>query len=62
MNFIIMMDTSCQIIARYQMMRAIAIRSRILSCSNKFKQSLNIRFLIINSFVHTITTLFVMIP
>ena len=62
MDFIIVMDTRCQIIARYQMMRAIAIRSRILSCSNKFKQNFNIRLLIKNSFVHTITTLFNIIP
>ena len=55
MDFIIVMDTRCQIIARYQMMRAIAIRGRIISCSVKFKQNFNIRFLIINSFVHTIT-------
>gem|GEM_PF-6175304 len=62
MNFIIVMDAGCQIIARYQMMRSIAIRDRILSCSDKFKQNFNIRFLIKNSFIHASTTFFIIIP
>ena len=56
MNIIIVMDTGCQIIACYQMHRAIAICGRILSYPDKFKQDFNIRFSIKNCFFHTITT------
>lgn len=62
MNSIIVMDASCQIITRYQMIGAITICDRILSCSDKFKQNFNIRFLIKNRFIHTITTYFIIIP
>ena len=55
MNVIIVMDTGCQIIACYQMHRAIAICGRILPCSDKFKYNFNIRFSIENCFFHTIT-------
>ena len=55
MNVIIVMDTGCQIIACYQMHRAIAICGRILSCPDKFKHNFNIRFSIKNCYFHTIT-------
>ena len=58
MNVIIVMDTGCQIIACYQMHRAIAICGRILSCPDKFKYNFNIRFSIKNCFLHTITAFY----
>lgn len=52
---IIVVDTGCQIIARYQMHRTIAICNRGLSCSDKFKCNFNIGLSIKNCFFHVIT-------